>query len=140
VNPRPAGRTAACTRIDAVRRHDHAEKFLEVAEIVDADSDDVPASANVAAALAVLAGIAASDAACCATLGRRSRGQDHRQAVELLREVSAGGPEVARRLQRLLDLKDSAHYGVITLSGEDLKTALRAARTLVEFSAAALRT
>jgi hypothetical protein len=139
MNPRPAGRTAACTRSDAVRRQDHAEKFLEVAEIVDAESEDVPASANVAAALAVLAGIAASDAASCATLGRRSRGQDHRQAVELLGEVSPGGPEAGRRLQRLLDLKDSAHYGVINLSGEDLKVALRAARSLVEFSAAALR-
>jgi hypothetical protein len=32
---------------------------------------------NVAASLAVLAGIAASDASCCAALGRRPREQDH---------------------------------------------------------------
>jgi hypothetical protein len=130
---------AACTRADALRRQDQAEKFLEVAELVDADSDQDAASANVSASLAVLAGIAASDAACCATLGRRSRGQDHRQAIDLLRQVSPGGPEAARQLQRLLDLKDTAHYGVITLSGEALKSALRGARNLVTFSAGVLR-
>jgi len=113
-------------------------KFVEVAELVEAESE-VAASANVSASLAVLAGIAASDAACCVALGRRSRGQDHRQAIELLREVSPGGPDAARLLQRLLDLKDSSHYGVITLSGEALKTALRGARALVDFSASALR-
>lgn len=136
---RPAGRTAACTRADALRRQDQAEKFLEVAELVEANSDQDAASANVSASLAVLAGIAAGDAACCAALGRRSRGQDHRQAIDLLRQVSPGGPEAARQLQRLLDLKDSAHYGVITLSGEALKSAVRGARNLVAFSAGVLR-
>ncbi len=136
---RPAGRTAACTRADALRRQDQAEKFLEVAELVETDSDQDAESAHVSASLAVLAGIAASDAACCATLGRRSRGQDHRQAIDLLRQVSPGGAEAARQLQRLLDLKDSAHYGVITLSGEALKSALRGARNLVTFSAGVLR-
>jgi hypothetical protein len=139
VNPRSSGRTTPCARADAVRRQEHAEKFLEVAELVDGESDEVAASANLSASLAVLAGIAASDAACCAALGRRSRGQDHRQAIDLLREVSPGGPEAARQLQRLLDLKDSAHYGVITLSGEALKAALRGARGLVQFSASVLR-
>jgi hypothetical protein len=139
VNPRPTGRTATCTRADAARRQEHAEKFLEVAELVEGESDEVAASANVSAALAVLAGIAASDAACCAALGRRSRGQNHRQAIDLLREVSPGGPDAAHQLQRLLDLKDSAHYGVITLSGEALETALRGARALAEFSASVLR-
>ena len=95
----------------------------------------------MSASLAVLAGIAASDAACCAALGRRSRGRDHRQAIDLLREVSPGGPDAARhlQLQRLLDLKDTAQYGVISLTGQDLRTALRAARSLVTFSAGVLR-
>ena len=86
MNPRPSARTATCTRADAVRRQEHAAKFLEAAELVEVESDEVAASANVAASLA---GIAASDAACCAALGRRSRGLDHRQAAELLREVWA---------------------------------------------------
>lgn len=139
MSPRPPSRTATCTRADATRRQDQAAKFLEVAGIVEGESDEIAASANVAASLAVLAGIAASDAACCAALGRRSRGQDHRQAAEMLCDVSPGGQEAARHLQRLLDLKDGAHYGVLTLTGNDLKIALRSAQALVEFSAKALR-
>ncbi|HZN18923.1 MAG TPA: hypothetical protein VFB84_12225 [Micromonosporaceae bacterium] len=42
--------------------------FLEVAEMVGAEQDEL-ATPGVAAALAVLAGIAASDAVCCAALG-----------------------------------------------------------------------
>jgi hypothetical protein len=45
---------------------------LEVAERA-AGEEAIPASRSVAAALAVLSGIAAADAACCAALGRRSR-------------------------------------------------------------------
>jgi hypothetical protein len=41
-------------------------------------ADDAP---NVATSLAVLARIAACDAACCFALGRRARGQDHRKAI-----------------------------------------------------------
>lgn len=136
---RPSGRTAPCGRAEALRRQEQAVKFLEVADLVEADSGQDPASANVSASLAVLAGIAAADAACCAALGRRSRGQDHRQAIELIRQVRPGGPEAARNLQRLLDLKDSAHYGVITLGPAELKTALRTGRHLADFSATILR-
>jgi hypothetical protein len=67
----------------------HAEKSLEVAELV-AGEHEIPESRSVAAALAVLAGIAAADAACCAALGRRSRRDDHRQAAALLREIVDG--------------------------------------------------
>lgn len=137
---RPRGRTASCTRADAVRRQEQAHKFLEVADLVEAEAGQDAASANVAASLAVLAGIAAADAACCVALGRRSRGQDHRQAIDLVREVSPGGAAAARHLQRLLDLKDSAHYGVITLGAADLRTALRTAHHLLDFAAATLRT
>jgi hypothetical protein len=62
-------RTLACGIADARIRLAQARKFLDVAELVAAE--DIQASHSVAAALAVLAGIAASDAACCAALGRR---------------------------------------------------------------------
>lgn len=120
-------------------RLDQARKFYEVAELVDAEADTVPSSSSVATALAVLAGIAASDAVCCAALGRRSRAPDHKAAVELLRQVQPGGAEAARNLDRLLDLKDSAHYGVIPISGASLKTALRTARALTEFATIVVR-
>ena len=93
----------------------------------------------MSAALAVLAGIAASDAACCASLGRRARGQDHKQAVTLLGDVSPNGDTAAKHLDRLLDLKDSAHYGVVHLPGTELRSAMRQARALVEFAESRLR-
>jgi hypothetical protein len=53
----------------------------------------------------VLAGIAAADAVCCSALGRRSRSQNHRDAVALVRQVFPAGPAAARHLERLLGLK-----------------------------------
>lgn len=84
-----SGRTQDCNRAQAAVRLSQARAFLEVAELVAAEDDEL-ANDNVAAALAVLAGIAAADAACCGTLGRRSRGQDHRQAIQL---VAQAGPD-----------------------------------------------
>lgn len=104
-----------------------------MAELVSIEGE-VPASLSVAAALPVLAGIAASDAACCAALGRRSRGQDHRQAIPLLEQV-VGGRKAAQDLLRLLDLKDTTHYGVIHVTGPKLTRALRQAERLVQLAA-----
>ena len=68
MNPRHQGsRTQACSDTDAATHLNHAQKFLEVAELVVSEGDD-PEYASPAAALAVLAGIAASDAACCKAL------------------------------------------------------------------------
>jgi hypothetical protein len=109
-----------------------------VAELVAGEGDEIE-YASQAAALAVLAGIAASDAACCKALGRRSRGQDHRAAIALLEQVTPGGKQAARSLNRLLSLKDEAHYGLFDVAGQDLKAALRQANILVTFAAGTLR-
>jgi hypothetical protein len=105
---------------------------------VNGESDDL-ATPGVAASLAVLAGIAAGDAACCAALGKRSRGQDHRQAVELLNEIGPEGKTLARLLDRLLDVKDGAHYGMVFVSGQKAAAAVRQARLLVETAATIVR-
>lgn len=89
MTPRP-GRTQQCTREHARTRLAHAQKFLDVAELA-AEERDSGTYSSAAAALAVLAGIAASDAACCAALGRRARGHDHREATDLLEHVEPGG-------------------------------------------------
>jgi hypothetical protein len=115
----------------------HAKKFLEVAELTA--GENIEESHSVSAALAVLAGIAASDAACCAVLGRRSRGQDHHAAEQLLAQIQPGGATAATTLRRLLDLKDTAHYGLIGVSRQRLTAALRQARALVEFAERAAR-
>jgi hypothetical protein len=129
---RRSGRTQPCDRAHARTRLEHAQKSLEVAELV-AGEREIPESRSVAAALAVLAGIAASDAACCAALGRRSRGDDHRQAAALLREI-VDGDRASKALLDLLDLKDTAQYGLIPITGRELTTALRRAKTLLTFA------
>ena len=73
---------------------------LAFAELASADG--TPEELKAATSCAVLAGIAAADAACCAALGQRSRAQDHHDAVSLLRTVPDGGPDAARQLGRLL--------------------------------------
>jgi len=119
---------------EARTRLGHARKFLEVAEMTAGEAGDVE-YASAAAALAVLAGIAASDAACCAALGRRSRGQDHQQATGLVSQVEPEGRKETKALRRLLNLKDEAHYGFFDVGGQDLQAALRQARALVDFAA-----
>jgi hypothetical protein len=134
---RSGTRTQTCSEEDAKTRLAHARRFLDVAELAADEGDDLEYS-SAAAALAVLAGIAASDAACCKALGRRSRGQDHRAAIELIEQVEPGGSDASKALRRLLALKDEAHYGLFDVAGADLKTALRRARTLVDFGAQVL--
>lgn len=107
----------------------HAEKFLEVAEIVGTEEHEE--SNSVTAALAVLAGIGASDAMCCAALGRRARGWDHHGAADLLGQIEPGGTAMARGLRRLLERKDEAHYGLSNVSRESSTSALMQARQLV---------
>lgn len=87
-------------------------------------------------ALAVLARIAASDAACCAALGERSRGRDHRHASTLLRRVGRDGPATSWTLSRLLEIRDDAQYGVENLTGTKATAAMRQARALIDAAAA----
>ncbi len=128
------GRTQPCDRAQARTRLDNAQKALEVAELV-AGEQEIPASRSVAAALAVLSGIASADAACCAALGRRSRGDNHREAVALLRQIVPFGDRAAKALIDLLNLKDTAQYGLIPITRRQLTTTLRRARTLLDLAA-----
>ncbi len=134
MSPNDSGRTQRCTERDATTRLRHAQKFLEVAELASGEGQDIE-YASAATALSVLAGIAASDSACCKALGRRARGQSHQEAKALLEKISPGGKRAANSLSRLLDLKDDAHYGLFDVGGQHLKTSLRQATDLVEFAA-----
>lgn len=133
-----AGRTQPCDRTQARTRLDSAQKSLEVARLV-ASEEEIPASRSVAAALAVLSGIAAADAACCAALTRRSRGDDHREAAVLLRQIVPGGDRAAKALIELLKLKDTAPYGLIPITRRELTTALRRSGGLLDFADEVLR-
>ncbi|MGH3422536.1 MAG: hypothetical protein ACRDOD_23430, partial [Streptosporangiaceae bacterium] len=108
-----------------------AQAYLDVAESV-LDERDSGEYLNVAAGLAVLAGIAASDAICCIRLGCRHRGDDHRGAADLLRTATPDGAELAKSLLRLLDLKDAAHYGVLVVASRKARDAIRWATRLAD--------
>lgn len=127
-------REQPCTRDDARTRLADARSMLVVADLV-LDDDTIP---GVAGALAVLAGIAASDAVCCAVLGRRHRGQNHRDAATLLETVEPNGPTMAKDLRRLLSRKDDAHYGLGTLAAGEERKMVEWARRLLRAAAATL--
>lgn len=136
MSPRHTGRVADMTTADVRVRAAAARKFLEVAQMV-AEEDDT-SYRLVCASLAVLSGIAASDAICGQVLKQRSRGQDHHQAVEMLRTVRNAGP-AAKALSTLLDIKDAAQYGTDGLPADKTAHALRAAEAVVDQMEAVLR-
>lgn len=90
------GRVRQCGPAEARKRLADAEQYLEVADLVATEAE-FPPSATVAAGLAVLAAIAASDAACCSALGQSSRSDTHADAGALLKTVSPGGDTAAGR-------------------------------------------
>ena len=107
-----------------------AESFVKTAQMVAEEKTD-EFNPGVSASLAVLAGIAASDAACCARLGVRSRGEAHNDAVALLGTVIPHGANMAKDLQRLLNRKDDSHYGVTFVSSVDALRMISWARRIV---------
>jgi hypothetical protein len=131
-------RTQRCGEAQARQRLARAQSFLEVAELTADESDPALEYGGVAASVAILAGIAAADAACCQELGRRSRSESHHDAEHLLKEIGAEGERAATCLHHLIDLKDHAHYGFINVTAPELKRSLRQAKQLVEFAEATL--
>jgi len=130
-------RTQPCDADDARKRLSDARKFLELAEVVYDDAES--AALGVSAANAALAGIAAADAACCRSTGERSRGDDHRDAIALVAQVTPGGKDASKALGRLLAIKNDAEYGLSVVSRANRELALRQARKLVEFADAVIR-
>lgn len=131
MNVRRNSKTKPCGRQEATIRLAQAKKFLEVAELCIEDKSD-DANPQVAAALAVLAGIAGCDAACCAIVKKRSRAQDHHDAEELVASIHPVGPAMAKDLRRLLDEKDNAHYGTMLVGSATAKRMIGWADRLLE--------
>jgi len=114
----------------ARERAAYAVEQLQLAELDEPWESNAKRKAS--GACAVLAAIAAADGICCARVGRRSRGKDHRQAVSLLSQVEPGGDNLARDLETALAVKDLVHYGTSLLSAERHQSLLRAVRRLVK--------
>ncbi|MDZ7731830.1 MAG: hypothetical protein U5R31_00810 [Acidimicrobiia bacterium] len=106
MSPRRASRERECGPTDAHARLTDARAFLEAGRAF------VDESTDVAASNAVLAGIAAADALCCLTIGRRSAGAAHHDAVALVDRVDRDG---AHHLWRL-GLKNKAEYATTDVS------------------------
>ena len=113
-----------------------AEAALNVADLILEEED--LAMPGVAAALAIISGIAASDAACCARLGKRSRGEAHSQAADVLATVSPDGEKMAKDLRRLVNRKDNAHYGLSFASRREAESMVGWARRLLVLAAKAV--
>lgn len=130
-------RQPLCGLTEAEKRARIARMYLDVAEIAAAEEGDE--ARNVAAGNAVLAAIAASDAICCVRLGKRPRGQDHREAVNMLQTVRPDGQRHAGDLSTVLAVKDASHYGETFVSAAKFRTTVRAALRLVEAAERILR-
>ena len=122
-------RTVACTIREARQRLATARAYLETADLIL--GDERSEFSGVAAGNAVLAGIAAADAISGKGQKKCFRGEDHRQAAELLETAFIGGPKCKKTFLRLLDLKDAAHYGFQDFSRVNARKAVKLARELV---------
>ena len=134
--PRQPSRTQRCGGDEARSRLRDGRAHLQVAEL--ADSASAPEEIKAGISSAVLAGIAAADAACCQALGERARGQDHLEAASLVEQVAPDRPTAAKALERVLSLKDEAQYGFTDLGGQRLLASLRQARALTAFAESVL--
>jgi hypothetical protein len=81
--------------------------------------------------LAVLAGVAATDALCGNSLGYYSRGQNHAEAANLVRSIEPGGAALASTFRQLVACKDDARQAPKALRESSAKAALRQAGDLV---------
>jgi hypothetical protein len=69
------------------------------------------------------------DVLCCARLGVHASGQQHQEAVALLRQVDA---DLARDLDTLLRIRTKAGYGAQPVNAVERRRAQRAASRLVQ--------
>ncbi|UOE42910.1 hypothetical protein [Agromyces larvae] len=85
-----SARAQRITRTDVTTRATHARAFVAAAELIETLADDagIESKANLIGSLAVLAGIAASDAICGAAVGERTAGENHLEAVTVLRRAT----------------------------------------------------
>ena len=126
-------RTGGCSRPEAVNRLKQDEAFVMVADLCLSDETNV-ATPGVAAALAVLAAIAASDTACCITLGQRTRGKDHSQAAVLVDTITPDGKRMSTLLRDVLAAKDDSHYGFALITAKKARTLVNKAQALTEWA------
>jgi hypothetical protein len=116
----------------AAGRRAKAEQFLRAAEEIMDLADDAADIGDAYVTLCVHAGIAASDTICAHRLGVYSSGENHNEALGLLRRVQPDGAQLTGDLGALLQMKTKAGYTHRPVSGQERVSAGRKARALVE--------
>ena len=122
-------KTKACRKATRQGRLRKAEQFVARATDMLALADDQQDVGDSFVTLCVTAGIAAADVICCARLGEHAVGEDHREAVALLKKSDGA---TATHLDVLLGMKTKAAYTSKAVSADDVKRAERAAAALVK--------
>lgn len=122
-------RTNPCSPAIQRGRLRKAEQFAAQAQALKDISEDVASIADSYVTLSVLAGIAATDALCCARLGEHATGESHQAALDL---VGRFDKAAQRHLSVLLGMKTKAGYSHSPMSGDDCKKAGRASAALLE--------
>ncbi len=120
---RPVGAAQARTYVAK------AEEYLTAAS-AELDADRPVAATS----LAIHAGINAADAMTGVRLGQRAAGQDHDEALALLRTAGPDGIAVAKELGRLLPMKTRAEYEPDDIPKSDAAKAVERARRIVQIA------
>lgn len=106
------GRTVRVTAADVRQRAATAREYFQVAlERLDIAPEGPSSVAQVCASNAISAAIAAADALCGRAHGYHASGQDHREAVRLVKAIPGSGAGMASRLLRLSSAKSELQYG-----------------------------
>lgn len=124
-------RVRPCTKQTADGRQRKATQFLPAAELIRQQARTEEDVADALVTLCVPAGIAAADVICCKDLRSHAIGEDHTQAVSLVKTVRHGGPKLAADLGALLRMKTKAAYGEEPVSAAERTRAYRRALQLV---------
>lgn len=129
-------KTRPVDRVHAQARLDDARAFLQQAEI-SLQFVDGPRRNATGVSSAVLAGIAACDAACALALGIVSAGA-HDQALRLLTRVS-GSTKAVGDLSKLVAIKTAAQYTGKSIAERQATDAIKRAQRLIAFAESQLR-
>ncbi|MGH3544690.1 MAG: hypothetical protein ACRDPW_01980 [Mycobacteriales bacterium] len=122
-------RTQPCTAQIRQGRLRKAEQFIAAAGLVRdlaAEDEDI---ADAYVTLCVHAGIASADVICCTRLAEHAQGENHNEAIGLLRQADR---DAAKHLSTLLNLKTKSGYSYTPVTPDEFKRAGRAVEALIE--------
>ena len=122
---RNSGRTRPCSTRTRRGRLKKAREFLDIAQLAGTEYPDGCVSN------AILSGIASADVICCVRVGEHAVGDEHQQAVDLLRRAHE---QAAKHLDRLLRRKSSSAYSDVSSTPKQAQQALRDAGALLEIA------